>query len=54
MKINVIVIITVKDTLVLGVGGVGHIARYLQKCIVAHNKDDNINLRQSKLQIGSS
>ena len=52
MKINVIVIIVVQDTLVLG--SVGHIARHLQKCIAAHNKDDNTDLKQSKLHVGPS
>ena len=35
-------------------GGVGHIARHLQKCLAKHNKEENTDLRQSKLQLGSS
>ena len=34
-------------------GGVGHIARHLQKYIAKHNKEENTDLRQSKLHIGS-
>ena len=34
--------------------GIGHIARQLQKCIAAYNKDDNTNLKQSKLHVSSS
>ena len=35
-------------------GGVGYISRHWQKCLVAHNKEENTDLRQSKLHIGSS
>ena len=33
---------------------VSHISRHLTKCIAAHNKDDNTDLRQSKLHVGFS
>ena len=34
--------------------GVGHISSHLTKCIATQNKDDNTDLRQSKLHVGSS
>ena len=54
MKIDVIVIIIVQDTLVLGMGVQVIQLGIYKKCIVAHNKDDNTDLKQSKLYLGSS